>query len=749
MWGTKNNILIETLQTIYGMDNGTTCYNALCQLLKERQNQDEEQTRNPNKKRKTKQVLVNETNYNTPCLIAYADSLIPKGMSSHATPRKIKQRLTSNLHNNNTFDTTPLQNLRKFLSNKQINVGGETISPGSIFQLLHILPFYPWDTDRGFSVKDYRKVDPRNGSWNDVLEFVDDGIGLMFDFVANHASVDNPLIQASLIQRHIKDHMGEYEKVQPYKDFVIAYAKDQKPSDEDILKLARPRPNPVLTSYYVLYDQNTDTCVAKLGDPEIDNNRDDSGGEKSTLLGTGLVWTTFSRGKNEETGKEETRQVDLNFSNINVLMEVVKILLFYIEKGAVLVRLDAIGYIWKEIGSTSLHEEKAHLLLEVLRIVLEKLSPSTVVVAEVNEPNSKLLPYLGRGKGHEECDMVYQFASYAMATHAVLRESSEWYRSLVNISAQFRGCQYVTLLGSHDGMAMKQAGELLPSDELSWLGMKLSDAPRNCLVNYATKPGGKKIVYECCGTPWAIINGDGEMKDDTMDSRVMKLARYLAVVGAGLSLRGMPAIYFNGLLCSSNFRPNEGLDENRTILRQRIDPTQLQSLTEHGTYGNQGIKGIMYLFKMLNHPDVKTHFMSSAPDPIPLVAQTHDDTREKNEKVLCVRLDDSSSNNNNNNNNVAVSTTLLLVVNMSTTQQKVILSNTLLFNDDMMQQQQQMIARDILKLDEEMFIGDDDNDKKRSNTVSFDANNSSIVIDVAPYGQMWIKVEKGNSKNDL
>jgi hypothetical protein len=293
----------------------------------------------------------------------------------------------------------------------------------------------------------------------------------------------------------------------------------------------------------------------------------------------------------------------------------------------------------------------------------------------------------------------------------------------------------------------KQAGELLPSDELSWLGMKLSDAPRNCLVNYATKPGGKKIVYECCGTPWAIINGDGEMKDDTMDSRVMKLARYLAVVGAGLSLRGMPAIYFNGLLCSSNFRPNEGLDENRTILRQRIDPTQLQSLTEHGTYGNQGIKGIMYLFKMLNHPDVKTHFMSSAPDPIPLVAQTHGGTSEKNDKVLCVRLDDS--NNNNNNNNVAVSTTLLLVVNMSTTQQKVILSNTLLFNDDMMQQQQQMIARDILKLDEEMFIGDDDNDKKRSNTVSFDTNNSSIVIDVAPYGQMWIKVEIGNSKNDL
>ena len=59
-----------------------------------------------------------------------------------------------------------------------------------------------------------------------------------------------------------------------------------------------------------------------------------------------------------------------------------------------------------------------------------------------------------------------------------------------------------------------------------------------------------------------------------MDLRVMKLARYLAVVGAGLSLRGMPAIYFNGLLCSSNFRPNEGLDENRTVIADFVCPTE-------------------------------------------------------------------------------------------------------------------------------------------------------------------------------
>ena len=94
--------------------------------------------------------------------------------------------------------------------------------------------------------------------------------------------------------------------------------------------------------------------------------------------------------------------------------------------------MDAIGYIWKEIGSTSLHEEKAHLLLEVLRIVLEKLSPSTVVVAEVNEPNSKLLPYLGRGKGHEECDMVYQFASYVFSIKILINYFQAMLETLIH-----------------------------------------------------------------------------------------------------------------------------------------------------------------------------------------------------------------------------------------------------------------------------------------------------------------------------
>ena len=343
--------------------------------------------------------------------------------------------------------------------------------------------------------------------------------------------------------------------------------------------------------------------------------------------------------------------------------------------------------------------------------MLEKLSPSTVVIAEVNEPNSKLLPYLGRGKGHEECDMVYQFASYAMATHAVLRGKSTWYRTLVETSSQFRGCQYVTLLGSHDGMAMKQAAELLPSEELAWLGKTLGGEPRNCLVNYASKPGGVKIVYECCGTPWGIINGQGSMEDDAASTQVVKLARYLAVVGAGLSLRGMPAIYINGLLCADNFLPDDGLDENRTILRQRILPKQLESLTREGAYGNRALKGIMYLFESLKHPDVKEHVASYAPDPVVLAAQQ--------DEVLCVRLDAL---------NVSAAT-MVLAVNFSEKEQSLQVTQDVLFADS---KGKTMTAQELLRLEAEMFEG------KRSSEVT--VSNSVLSLKLPPYGQLWVKV---------
>ena len=176
MWGPKSQYLQDSLREVYGEEDGKRCLSALEDLL----------VSSTNKSLGAKHI-VDESDYNVPCLIAYADSLVPAGSSAHATPKKKKTE-----HSSGT--KTPLQHLRRFMSSP-VDVVGVPTKPSSVFRRIHILPFYPWDTDRGFSVKDYRKVDSRNGTWDDVRGLVKDGIGLMFDFVANHASVENPLVQ--------------------------------------------------------------------------------------------------------------------------------------------------------------------------------------------------------------------------------------------------------------------------------------------------------------------------------------------------------------------------------------------------------------------------------------------------------------------------------------------------------------------------------------------------------------------------
>ena len=77
------------------------------------------------------------------------------------------------------------------------------------------------------------------------------------------------------------------------------------------------------------------------------------------------MWTTFS-----------ADQVDLDFHNPDVLLEMIDILLFYAEKGAQFIRLDAIAYLWKEIGTTCIHLPQTHAIIQLLRAVLDECCPT-------------------------------------------------------------------------------------------------------------------------------------------------------------------------------------------------------------------------------------------------------------------------------------------------------------------------------------------------------------------------------------
>ncbi|MHA2096454.1 MAG: alpha-amylase family glycosyl hydrolase, partial [Candidatus Hodarchaeales archaeon] len=279
---------------------------------------------------------------------------------------------------------TPLEILNHF-STKYLN---------HIVNGCHILPFYSWDTDRGFSVLDYYTVDPRNGSWEQVSSLKDVFDILMVDCVLNHASLYNPLIQGGLLGK------SEYE------NFVLAFDESNKPTHEERIKITRARPNPILTEYFVL---DTDNQRYATFDRPLDNQ----------FVNNGWVWTTFSRANNPD-GSVATRQVDLNFQNPQVFLEIVKIMLFYISKGANWIRLDAIGYLWKKLGTNCLHLPETHIFIEILAKIFEYVEPfNTVLIGEVNEPQERALQYLGT-ESNQKSDMIYLFTHFPLAVHAVL-----------------------------------------------------------------------------------------------------------------------------------------------------------------------------------------------------------------------------------------------------------------------------------------------------------------------------------------
>ena len=538
---------------------------------------------------------------------------------------------------------------------------------------LHLLPFYPWDTDRGFSVTDYRAVDPRNGTWAEVEALAADFTHLMVDLVINHASLDNPLVQGALT--------GDPR----YAEYVIRYDDGAQPDAEALAALARPRPHPVLARYTVEEEAGQqratfavadDTApggsapaggrlpgsttaatgpgnTAPAGGRPRDTSRADTGaggtapaaeataagpgsegaaaggagadrdlqagaphgratsaavpgdpapaggpakggtaavpvgtarasgrhhggttpatGPRGTITGVttsaggrvsgGWVWTTFSRAPNAD-GSAATRQVDLNFRNPRVLLEMLDLLLHYRSHGADWVRLDAAGYLWKELGTPSIHHPNTHRLLQVLRDALAG-APELVTIAEVNEPQAALLPYLGTDDA-AECDLVYQFAHFPLAVHALLSGDGSHYKRWLRTLEPFAGRQFITVLGSHDGMGRKPLLGLLPERDLEWLVDTLVTA-HGALPNYAQQPGGGRIVYELCATPWGLLN-----RPDRGEELALQIDRYAACAALGLVLRGVPAFYLNGLLGVPNRLDPGQLDEHRSINREQF-----------------------------------------------------------------------------------------------------------------------------------------------------------------------------------
>jgi len=278
------------------------------------------------------------------------------------------------------------------------------------WSIVHILPFYPHSSDRGFSVINYEEVDPELGNWEDLLS-LKKNFRLMFDGVINHISSKSEFFQEFLHQNPCYlDYFKHFDSV-----------SDIPPEQLKIIR--RPRTSELLTPF-------------------------------DTLNGVKYVWTTFSRD-----------QIDLNYENPTVLTDIISLLLYYVRRGADIIRLDAVTYLWSQLGTSSASLEQTHTIVKLLRDVLNVVAPHMAIVTETNVPHNENISYFG--DGYDEAQMVYNFALSPLVLITFYTGNSthisNWVSSLENISDR---TTFLNFLDSHDGISLQGAKEFLTKEEL-------------------------------------------------------------------------------------------------------------------------------------------------------------------------------------------------------------------------------------------------------------------------------------------
>jgi sucrose phosphorylase len=345
-----------------------------------------------------------------------------------------------------------------------------------------------------FSVIDYYKVNPDYGTWDDISK-IREKFELMFDLVINHVSSKSEWFQKFL--------QGD----EKYKDYFIAF--DENPDTSTVF---RPRTHPLLTRF-------------------------------ETSLGKKYVWTTFS-----------SDQVDLNFKNPEVMLEMIDVLLFYIVKGARVIRLDAIAYLWKELGTNCIHLPETHEFVRLLRDVVEEVCPTVLILTETNVPHKENVSYFG--DGDDEAHMVYNFSLPPLLIYSFLKHDSkiisEWARELEEPSRQ---TAFFNFTASHDGIGVTPLQNIVSDDDIMEIASFVEE--KGGKVNYRTVSEDKKKPYEM-----NIVYLDAF--DDPK--------AFLCSQAIALALKGIPGIYFNSMIGADNWTEGvELLEYNRAINRKKFD----------------------------------------------------------------------------------------------------------------------------------------------------------------------------------
>ena len=390
---------------------------------------------------------------------------------------------------------------------------------------IHILPFMPSSSDSGFSVIDYYKIDEKFGNWKD-LNLISKNKNIMIDIVLNHASRNSEWF-ANFLKGSGQGH--DFFKV--VNDW------------NGIAQIERPRSSELFQKI-------------------------------KTVDGEKKVWCTFSHD-----------QIDLDFSNPDVLLEFLKIIKFYIKKNIKIFRLDAVAFLWKKQNTSCINLPETHYIIKLIRFVSTLIDKNAILITETNIPSKENLSYFGN---NDEAHWIYNFTLSPLILFTLLSGNCSQLRkwSMTMPPAQ-EGNAYFNFLASHDGIGLRPVEGKLDSTELYRLINKMRELGGR--ISYKTSQWGEEIPYEI------NITYLDSLKSTFNGEEKFQIKRFICAHTIMFAMEGIPAIYIHSFLGTKNdYKAIAAGEGNRSINRFKWDKKDIHKILQDKNSNN------FYIMSKLN-----------------------------------------------------------------------------------------------------------------------------------------------------
>ena len=431
---------------------------------------------------------------------------------------------------------------------------------------LHLMPIFEspaGESDGGYAVSNFRKVDPRFGTLEDLIslrkKMHGQGMYLMLDIVLNHTS-----------------HHHEW-------------AQKAKEGDS------------YYQSFFYTYDNRWIPDEFERNMPEIFPESAPGNFTWSEEMGK-WVMTVFHK-----------YQWDLNYTNPNVFRAMLDTVLFYGNLGVDLLRIDAPAFIWKQMGTSCQNLPQAHTLLRLIKQCVQVATPGMAILGEAIVAPKEIMKYFGTGEFiAQECDFAYNATQMALQWDMLASGET---RVMLNAQGEILnkpyGTSWITYTRCHDDIGLgyddymiAQAGKepyyhrKFLKEYYSFSGDQWMSPARGALFSSNPKTGDARIsgtLASLCGLEKALIEGNGP----AIDQSIQKI---LMMQGHSILLGGLPMLFYGdevGYTNDYSYQNDPGKSyDNRWMHRPVIDWEKVNRKKVEGTVEQQIFDGTKRLLQI-------------------------------------------------------------------------------------------------------------------------------------------------------